>query len=178
MKKLLGFVLLSASVSGCISVDTYREGAVDPQAGLSDNSANPYKINYTLGQQRVKGTGKSECWCWFFSSNDGKHMNYPGFCMDAGISSAKESATFDAVDSAKADALMGAMYRYTKTSKWLGFYKSVECEVVGFPAFVSGIEKIEDRPVIINKEEQVIRLKPWEKVETSKDSKGLFPKFF
>jgi len=165
MKKLLiPAVLTCVAATGCVSINTYREGDVEPQEGLQDYSANPYKINYDLGQQRVKGSGKSECWFWFFSSGDGRHMSYPGVCFDSGVATAKESATFDAVESAKADALMGAMYRYTKTSKFWGIYKSVDCEVIGFPAKVSGIEKIEDRPVLIKKEDQVIRLKPWEKL--------------
>lgn len=154
-----------AGICGCISVDTYRDGDVEPQQGLADHSANPYKINYELGNARVKGTGKSECWFWFFSSSDGRHMQFPGITFDSGVKAAKESATFDAVESSHSDALMGAMYRYTKTSKFLGIYKSVDCEAIGFPAKVSGIEKIADRPVLLRKDDQVIRLKPWEVLE-------------
>ena len=162
-KMLVPMVFACAAVCGCVSTDTYRDGAVDPQQGPDDVSLNPYKINYDLGKTRVKGSGRSECWFWFFSSNDGRHMAYPGFCFDSGISSAKESATFDAVEGANADALVGAMYKYTKTSKFLGIFKSVDCEVIGFPAKVIGVEKIEDRPVRIHKDEQVIRIKTWEK---------------
>jgi len=164
MEKLLVSAALVALACGCTSVNTYRDGEVYPQEGLQDCSQNPYRIDYELGSQRVKGIGRSECWFWFFSSGDGRHMNYPGVCFDSGVSTAKESATFDAAENAKADAIMGAMYRYTKTSKWLGIYKSVDCEVIGFPAKVSGIKKIEDRPFLLHKDDQVIRLKPWEKL--------------
>lgn len=164
MKKLMIPAAIAALACGCTSINTYRDGEVYPQEGLQDYSSNPYRIDYDLGKERVKGVGKSECWCWFFSSGDGRHMMYPGVCFDSGVATAKESATFDAAENSKADAIMGAMYRYTKISKWFGFYKSVDCEVIGFPAKVSGIKKIEDRPVLLRKEDQVIRLKPWEKL--------------
>lgn len=178
MKRLIGAAFFVSALSGCVTEEIYREGDVDAQAGLVDNSVNPYKINYDLGQQRVSGSGKSECWCWFFSSNEGRYMSFPGFSFDAGVSAAKASATFNAVENAKADALMGAMYRYVRTSKWLGFYKSVKCDVIGFPAFVNGIEKIEDKPVVIEKDQQIIRMKPWEKIETLEPQKKMLFNIF
>ena len=54
------------------------------------------------------------------------------------------------------------MYRTTKTSKWLGIYKEIKAEVKGFPANVKSIELINDRPVLLDKEQQVIRLNNWE----------------
>ena len=148
---------------GCTSVDVYREGDVDGLKYLTDQSANPYRINFEVGKERVKGKGSSSCWFWFFGGNDGRHMDPPGFSL-GGVRSAKESATFDAVEKAKADTLVGAQYRYTARSMWLGIYKDVECEVTGFPAYVKSIDMIEDRPVLLEKDQQVIRLKSWEKL--------------
>lgn len=165
MKKMLIPAVLGLLVCGCASVNVYRDGDVDAQEYLDDTSYNPYKINYRVGDSRVKGSGKAECWFWFFSSNDGRHMSAPGITFDSGVAAAKESATFEAVENAKADTLVGAMYRWTKTSKWLGIYKSVECDVIGFPAFVKNIEMIEDRPMLLHKDDVVIRLKPWEKLK-------------
>ncbi len=162
----LVFALLVA-VCGCTSVDIYREGKVDQQLYLTDTSCNPYHINFDVGKERVKGTGKSTCWFWFFAGDDGRHMPSPGFAL-GGVKTAKDSATFDAVESAKADTLVGAQYRYTCTSKWLGIYKEVDCEVVGFPAFVKSIDMTYDRPVLIEKDQQVIRLKNWENLEQNK----------
>lgn len=165
MKKLLiPALVLGLATCGCVSVDTYREDGVDGLQYLSDKSYNPYYIDYTIGKDRVEGTGKSTCWFWFFGGNDGRHLNPPGFGI-GGIQSAKEAATFDAVESAKADTLVGAQYRYTCTSKWLGIYKEVDCSVRGFPAFVKSANLIEDRPVLLDKDAQVIRLKNWENLK-------------
>lgn len=166
MKKLMiPAVAIAMMTCGCLSVDVTRDGDVDAQQYLDDCSFNPYKINYKIGKQRVKGTGHSECWCWIFSFNDGRHMTPPGFTFSSAVRSAKESATFEAVENAKADTLLGAMYRTTQTSKWLGFYKSVDSEVIGFPAYVNEIQQIEDRPVLLHQGDQVIRVKPWEKLK-------------
>ena len=167
MKKVYIIAALLAATCGCTSVDIYREGDVNPQQYLSDLSSNPYHINFDVGKERVKGKGKSTCWFWFFSSTDGRHMPSPGFSI-GGVKTAKDSATFDAVESSKADTLVGAQYRYTCTSQWFGIYKEVSCEVVGFPAFVKSIDMLEDRPVLIEKDQQVIRLKNWEHLERNK----------
>ena len=167
MKKLFIASALLAAACGCTSVDVYREGDVNALQYLTDNSSNPYHINYDVGKERVKGKGKSTCWFWFFASDDGRHMTPPGFSI-GGLKTAKESATFDAVESAKADTLVGAAYRYTSISEWFGIYKEIDCEVTGFPAFVKSIEMISDRPVLLEKDQQVIRLKNWEKLEQNK----------
>lgn len=154
---------VAGAMVGCTSVNVYREGDVDPQEFLTDTSNNPYHIDWTVGAERVKGSGSATCWFWFFGSNDGRHMDPPGFSFGV-VKSAKEAATFDAVEAAQADTLVGALYRYTTTSKWLGIYKSVECDVVGFPAYVKSIELTYDRPVLLDKDVQIIRLKNWEKL--------------
>jgi hypothetical protein len=167
MKKVYIISAMLAAACGCTSVDIYREGDVDPQRYLTDLSHNPYHINFDVGKERVKGSGKSTCWFWFFAGDDGRHMPSPGFSL-GGVKTAKDSATFDAVESAKADTLVGAQYRYTCTSKWLGIYKEVACDVIGFPAFVKGVEMVTERPVLIEKDQQVIRLKNWETLEKPK----------
>jgi len=165
MKKLMMVGTLAAMVCGCVSVDKYHEGPANPQEGLSDCSCNPYSISYDIEKDRKSGVGHSECWCWIFSSNDGRHMSPPGITFDSGLRAAKESATYDVVEKANADALVGALYKYTKTSKWLGFYKSTDVEVFGFPAHVSKVTQNLDRPVLIHKDQQVIRVKVGEHVD-------------
>jgi len=164
MKKLMTVALLGAVACGCTSVQVVKDYGYlnDPQAKMTDVSNNPYYIDYSVDAARVSATGNSSCWFWFFSSDDGCKMSSPGFTFDSGLSAAKDSATFKAVEDAKCDALMGCIYQYTKTSKWLGIYKETSCEVKGFPAHVKSIKLIEDRPVVIEKDKQIIRLKPWE----------------
>ena len=165
MNKLMTAAMIAAVACGCVSVDKFHEGPADAQEGLSDHSYNPYAISYDIEKERKTGTGHSECWCWFFASNDGRHMSPPGITIDSGLKSAKESATYDVVEKAKADALVGALYKYTQTSKWLGFYKSTDVEVIGFPAHVKSVTQTLDRPVLIGKDQQVIRVKIGEKIE-------------
>lgn len=157
--------LVGAAITGCTSVEVVREGSYnDAQLKMADLSNNPYHIDWDIEKARVDGAGTSTCWCWFFSSSDGRSYSAPGFTFDSAVSSAKDAATFDAVEKAKCDALLGCMYRVTKTSKWLGFYKETKAEVKGFPAHVKSIELIKDRPVMLDKDVQIIRLQNWEKL--------------
>lgn len=177
MKKIILFALGAAALTGCVT-DKYREGDVQPQDGLDDKSANPFHIDYRVEDVRKTGVGHSECWFWFFSSNDGRHMAAPGFTLDAGLQSAKESATYDAVEKAGCDALMGAQYKWTKTSKFLGIYKATDVEVIGFPAHVKSIQMIDERPCVIGKDQQIIKLKSYETLDRGgcpKEKKSLMP---
>ena len=182
MKKLMVVATAAAALAGCTSVEITREGSYnDVQLKMADCSSNPYQIDWDVKNARVDGTGVSTCWFWFFSSTDGRAYSAPGFTFDSGVSAAKDSATFDAVEKAKSDALLGCMYRITKTSKWLGIYKETRADVKGFPADVKNIKLIKDRPVVIQKDQQIIRLSATEKLDVStlpKQDQGLsFPGF-
>ena len=130
------------------------------------SNRNPYHIDWDVAPTRVEGSGRATCWCWFFASSDGCSYSAPGFTFDSAVSVAKDVATYDAVEKAKSDALLGCMYRVTKTSKWHGFYKETKAEVKGFPANVKSIELAKDRPVLVDKNLQIIRLPSWEKLST------------
>ena len=172
MKKLMFGAAIAAVACGCTSVEVTREGTFnDAQLKMADSSNNPYHINWNVAKDRVEGVGASECWFWFFASTDGRKYKAPVFTFDSGLAAAQDSATFDAVEKAKCDALLGCMYRTTKTSKWLGIYKETKSEVKGFPANVKSIDLIKDRPVLIEKDQQVIRLQPWERIEKTSDKK-------
>ena len=167
MKKIIAMAAMAAVFAGCTSVEIIREGSYnDAQLKMSDHSNNPYHIDWDIEHQRVNGSGLSTCWFWFFSSSDGRAYSAPGFTFDAGTSAAKNAATYDAVEKANCDALLGCMYRVTKTSKWLGIYKETKAEVKGFPANVKSIELIKDRPVLLDKDHQIIRLNNWETIST------------
>ena len=166
MKKLMVVAALAAVATGCTSIEVTREGGYnDAQAKMFDQSNSPYHIDWKVQNERVKAEGASSCWFWFFASSDGCRYAAPGFTLDSGLAAAKDSATFHAVEDSKSDALMGCMYRITKTSKWLGIYTETKAEVTGFPANVAGIEVIKDRPVVVGKDEQIIRLPTWEHLD-------------
>lgn len=163
MNKLLVVTALAAVVTGCTSIEVTREGDYnDAQSKMADSSRNPYHIDWDVKHERVTSEGSSKCWFWFFASTDGCRYAAPGFTLDSGVAAAKDSATYHAVEDAKSDALLGCMYRITKTSKWLGIYKETKAEVKGFPADVKSIELIKDHPVVINKDQQIVRLPVWE----------------
>jgi hypothetical protein len=167
MKKLAIVAVAAAVFAGCTSVEITREGSYnDAQLKMEDISENPYHIDWDVAPARVEGVGSSTCWCWFFASTDGRSYSAPGFTFDSAVSAAKDAATYDAVEKAQSDALLGCMYRVTKTSKWLGFYKETKAEVKGFPANVKSIELNKDRPVLVDKDLQIIRLPSWEKLST------------
>jgi len=165
MKSAMIMAAAAVVLAGCTSVEITREGSYnDAQLKMSDCSNNPYHIDWDIATAQVNGSGSSTCWFWFFSSTDGRSYAAPGFTFDSGVSSAKNSATFNAVEKAKCDALVGCMYRVTKTSKWLGIYKETTAEVKGFPANVKSVELIKDRPVVLEKDQQLIRLNNWETI--------------
>ena len=168
MNKIMVVAAFAAVAAGCTTVQVTREGDYnDAQAKMSDQSNNPYHIDWDVRAERVKGEGKATCWFWFFATTDGYDYASPGFTFDSGVAAAKDSATFRAAEDSKSDAIMGCMYRVTKTSKWLGIYKEISAEVTGFPADVKSISLIKDRPVIIDKNLQIIRLPNWEYLEAA-----------
>ena len=167
MKKLTLVALVAVMFAGCTSIEITREGSYnDAQLRMQDVSGNPYHIDWDVAPTRVEGTGKATCWFWFFASTDGRTYAAPGFTFDSAISAAKDAATYDAVEKAKSDALLGCMYRITKTSKWLGIYKETKADVKGFPANVKSIELSKDRPVLVDKDFQIVRLPSWEELST------------
>lgn len=163
MKQMMIVAAVAAAFAGCTSIEVTREGSYnDAQLKMDDCSNNPYHIDWDIEHARVEGSGTSTCWFWIFSSTDGRRYSAPGFTLDSGVAAAKDSATFDAVEKAKCDALLGCMYRTTKTSKWLGIYKETRADVKGFPANVKSIELIKERPYLLDKDHQIIRLNTWE----------------
>lgn len=162
MMMVAGAALLMAGCSTSYHVE--RDTQLAPT--MSDGSCNPYYIDYTIRSERVKGTGTSSCWFWIFASSDGRSAPVPSPDVNWGIHAAKASATYDALENAKADALMGTLYRY-KVSDYF-FYKEVECEATGFPANMKSVNMIQDKPVVLPKDVQVIRIKPWETLTSDK----------
>jgi len=175
---------VAAGVAGCTSVEITHEGDYNvAQMEMEDCSVNPYHIDWKVRPERVTAEGYADCWFWLFSSTDGCRYAAPGFTLHSGVSAAKDSATYHAVEDAKSDAILGCMYKVTKTSKCFGIYKETKAEVRGFPADVKGIELVKDHPVLIEKDKQIVRLNSWEslgdkartpKIESASKKSGLF----
>lgn len=171
MKQMILAAGAALLMAGCTSFHVERDTQLAPT--MTDGSCNPYYIDYSIKNERVKGTGMASCWFWIFASSDGRFAPVPTFDASRSVHAAKASATYDALENAKADALMGTLYRY-KVNDYF-FYKEVECEATGFPANMKSVNMIQDKPVVLSKDSQVVRLKPWETLDGNGDAATVTP---
>lgn len=167
MRKILPLAMLSlAALTGCTAYYTER-GA---QAMINPSSANGpvYKTDWEVSPKRTKAEGTARVLFWVFTSGEPKYAEVPGlnlgfFPTDRAIYKAKAAATYEACTKNNADALLGVTYNYKITDYF--FVSTVECEVQGFPAKVSGVSILEDKPVLVDKDKTLIRLKTYETPE-------------
>ncbi len=138
MKRVTMAAAAALLVAGCTSFHVERDTQLAPT--MSDYSSNPYYIDYSIGNDRAKGTGSASCWFWIFVSSDGKFAPVPSIDMSWAVRAAKASATYDALENGRADALMGALYRYKVRDYFV--YQKVECEATGFPANMKSVNMI------------------------------------
>lgn len=162
MKQMLMAAAAALLMAGCTSFHVERDTQLAPT--MSDYSSNPYYIDYSIKNDRAKGTGTASCWFWWFVSSDGKFAPVPSMDLSRAVRAAKASATYDALENGNADALMGALYRYKVKDYFV--YQKIECEATGFPANMKSVNMIQDKPTILPNDVQIVRLKPWETLNT------------
>lgn len=166
MKKVMSIAAVALfAFAGCTSYHTDR--ATQAQVEPVSYAGPGYHTEWKVADQRAKGEGCARAWFGIWTSGDSKYADVPGlhvpfFARDRAILRAKSSATYNAIEQTKADALLGAAYKYTVTNCL--FFTTVKCEVVGFPADVTGVKLHEDQPVLVDKTKEIIRIKPWERV--------------
>lgn len=172
MSKIVFFAgLILATLTGCVTYHTERgtQALENPSAGDVPN----YRTEWEVSQKRVTAEGFSRIWFGFIVSGETKYAEVPGWHLATSASSraihrAKAAATYEACDETNADALLGISYRY-KLTNYL-FFTTVSCEATGFPATVRRLVIQEDQPILIDKNQELIRLKPWEKVQNYSSS--------
>lgn len=164
---LAGMALVA--LTGCTSY--YTDQAAQAQVAAVPSAGPEYRTEWKIADQRVKADGNAKSWFGIFTSGDSKFAELPGlnvsfFGTSHAIYRAKASATYTACEQAKADALLGASYRYCVTNYL--FFSTVKCEVLGYPATITGLEPRENKLVLIRNDQKIVRLKPWETVEAPK----------
>ncbi len=157
-------VVALATLTGCVSyyTETETQALVNPAAGT-----NPvYRTEWDIKTNKVSADGSARILFWIFTSGEPKYADIPChsgfFPTDRAVYKAKAAATYTACTNSKSDALLGAIYNYKITNYF--FTSTVECSVRGFPATVSGIKLIEDKPILIDKDSQIVRVKQDETV--------------
>lgn len=185
MKKVLtlaGLALLA--LTGCTSYYTERaaQSQIDPYAVGTEG----YVTEWNIADKRTSAKGTARVLFWVFTSGEPKYADVPDslpafWPTDRAINKAKAAATYTACEQTKADALLGVAYKYKVTDYF--FTSTVECEVIGFPANVKGLKIPDSKAVLINADQKIMRLSPWEKLEdhtkeSSSTKGGFLPKLF
>jgi hypothetical protein len=168
MKKIAFFAMacVATFVTGCVSYHTERDtqSIVNPSADQGPT----YRTNWKIEQKRTSATGSARVWFGLFVSGDAKYANVPGWNMgflpsDRAVSKAKAAATYAACEQTNADALLGVAYKYKMTDYII--FSTVDCEVEGYPAKVTGLTLQDTKPVLIDDGKKVIRMKTYETLE-------------
>lgn len=152
MKKLMmvavGLIAISAT-TGCVSNAVTKGGTY---ANLPDPTPDEYKIHWENEDNIIetKATvcgglfgfcGKSDNAPWML--RDQESRNFFGMREYSTESKARNAALYKACQQAKCDAIIGAMYE-VEIEDYCGFFSIATCKVKGWPARITGIEKVAD----------------------------------
>ena len=153
MMTAIGLVVCSVT-TGCISEATTKGGTY---ANLPDPTPDEYQIHWENEDNTIEMTAIA-CGGWFgiFGHND----NAPWMLRDqeqaktfgpfdlgrryTTESKARNAALYKACQQAKCDALIGAMYE-VETESFGPFFEMSRCTVKGWPARITGIEKVTNK---------------------------------
>lgn len=154
------------ALTGCTSY--YTERGAQPLVNPGALAGPEYHTDWQVADKKVSAEGSAKVLFWVFTSGEPKYAEVPGFTagifpIDRAIYKAKAAATYEACAANKADALLGVTYSYKITDYF--FTSVVECQVQGFPATITGVKIQEDRPVLIDKTKELIRVKPYESIQ-------------
>ena len=144
MKKftLLAVAVFTALIFvGCKSVSTSDGATVVPQVEADHPG---YAAKFDVKETRVTGEAQVNVLFGIFA------WGTDGFAENSKLSFfsllpspdnyAKSAAVYEACKDNKADTLVGTRYTITTTDYWI--FKTVKCEVAGYPATMSGVEKL------------------------------------
>ena len=132
--------------SGCKSVYTSDGASGVPQVS-SDHPG--YAATFSVGDTRATGTATVNVLFGIFAwGTEGfaENNNLSFFSLLPSPNNyAKSAAVFDACQKTKSDVLVGTRYTVTVMDYW--FFKTVTCEVAGFPATMNGVQ--EKHPYVV-----------------------------
>lgn len=153
MKKLtmaaIGMVACSV-MTGCMSSAVTKGGSY---ANLPDPKPDEYQIHWENEDNLTETTatvhggmfgfcGTSDKAPWML--RDQEAVNFFGARIYTIESKARNAALYKACQQSKCDALIGAMYE-VQTESYGPFFSTSVCKVKGWPARITGIEKVAKR---------------------------------
>lgn len=143
MKKALllaAVCAVAAFVSGCIANHT-NDAATSAKASVTKN----FEADIVAGKTAVSGKAMVHnvlgiiTWGVSDYADDAFVSGAPSLQLFASpLTVAKQGATFNACNDAKADMLLAAKYKIKISDFFV--YKKVECDVTGFPGVVKGVK--------------------------------------
>lgn len=154
MKKLMmvaiGMVACSV-MTGCMSSAVTKGGSY---ANLPDPKPDEYQIHWENEDNTIETTatvyggwfgfcgGSSDKAPWML--RDQAAVNFFGARVYSLESKARNAALYKACQQKKCDALIGTMYE-VETKSYGPFYSVSTCKVKGWPARITGIEKVANK---------------------------------
>lgn len=151
MKKLMmaaiGMVACSM-VTGCISSAVSKGGTY---ANLPDPKPDEYMIHWENENQKVQTDATVFTVLKLFEGGDSapwmlrdqESRNFFGVRNYSAESKARNAALYKACQQSKCDAIIGAMYE-VETKDYI-IYSESKCKVTGWPARITGIEKVANK---------------------------------
>ena len=158
MKKIsiLAFAAFAALIfTGCTSVVTSDGATAVPQVGTDHPG---YAAEFSYKTERVKASAQVNVLFGIFA------WGPDGFAENSDLSTfsflpspdnfAKSAAVYNACQANNVDTLLGTRYVVTTTDYWV--FKTVKCEVAGFPATMTGVSK--KHPYVIGADGKLVWL--------------------
>ena len=154
MKKLMIVVIgmvACSMMTGCMSSAVTKGGSY---ANLPDPKPDEYQIHWENEDNTIETTatvrgglfgfcgGSSDKAPWML--RDQETVNLFGVRVYSLESKARNAALYKACQQAKCDALIGATYE-VETESYGMFYSESTCKVKGWPARITGIEKVANK---------------------------------
>ncbi|MBQ9694771.1 MAG: hypothetical protein IJV69_08455 [Kiritimatiellae bacterium] len=140
MLTLAGVTL--ALMTGCLSVNT-NDGAITTDIKIRK----VYTPNIEVQQTAVSGEATVNCLFGFITwgvseyADDAFVKTGPNIAVFASADEvAKQGATYQACDAAKADYLLGAKYRLDTADYFV--FKTVKCTATGYPGTIKGVKAV------------------------------------
>lgn len=131
-------------MTGCVSSAVTKGGSY---ANLPDPKPDEYLIHWENGDNRIEAEASVYTVLSMFGGGDDApwmlrdEANYSFFGRIYTLEDkARNAALYKACQQAKCDALIGA--EYVVETKNYGVYSSAKCKVKGWPASITGIEKV------------------------------------
>ena len=156
MKKLMMAAVCAVACSamtGCLSQAVTKGGTY---ANLPDPTPDEYRIHWENEDNTIETTAKV-CGGWFgifgpsdkapWMLRDQESVNTFGpftFHEYSLRSKARNAALYKACQQTKCDAIIGAMYE-VEIESFGPFFEIATCKVKGWPARITGIEKVADK---------------------------------